>query len=71
MRSSVSESETDESHGSGTILRLLLDGSAIEDAEEAANQAQEIDDVLENFNELCIVGVETTDGSNFGLEANE
>jgi ribonuclease HI len=67
-RSSVAEmEESDDSHGSGTVLRLLLDGSVA--TEDAANESQDVDDMVDAYNELCIVGVETNE-SNSGLEAN-
>ena len=66
-RSSVAEmEESEDSHGSGTVLRLLLDGSVA--SEDAANESQDVD-MIDAFNELCIVGVETNE-SNSGLEAN-
>ena len=67
-RSSMIESETDESHSLGTMLLLLLDGSA--DAEElAADESRQLSvDLTDKFDELCDnVGVETG-GSNSGLE---
>ena len=58
----------DDSHGSGTVVHLLLDGSVA--AKEAADESRDTGaNMVDAFKELCIVGVETNE-SNFGLEAN-